>query len=241
MKSSVIRLALVLALAPLGACASITQGTSQNVTVNTRPPEAQCDLHRAGERIASVSTTPSTIRIGKSGNDIEVSCTKDEHEDAKGTLSSSFQTMTLGNLLLGGFVGLAIDASTGAATEYPPSIVIVLPPKSFDTPEERDEFYEPLVAEVKDQAERASAEIRRICQGDREECEEDVKRVEELRDQEILELEEQKARARILSEEEPVVAETGEEIVIEEPAPGAGVGLEPDGSDPNAAVNLPKT
>lgn len=40
------------------------------------------------------------------------------YTDATGTISSDFETWTLGNVLIGGLVGLVVDWSTGAVNRY---------------------------------------------------------------------------------------------------------------------------
>ena len=50
-------------------------------------------------------------------------CGKEGYQNGRGILNSGFQGWTLGNLVLGGIVGLAVDAGSGAINEYPSSIV----------------------------------------------------------------------------------------------------------------------
>ncbi|MEK9661154.1 MAG: hypothetical protein VW644_05390, partial [Alphaproteobacteria bacterium] len=134
--------ALLFAMSMLGACASIVEGTDQSVTVLTEPAGAKCELIRDSQTIAIVNPTPGTVQVDKSKNHIAVHCEKEDYEKAAGTLASSFQGMTFGNILFGGIVGVAIDASSGAMNKYPPQISLVLPPVSFPTPDARDTYYD---------------------------------------------------------------------------------------------------
>jgi len=47
-----------------------------------------------------------------------VSCRKDCYEDGVGIIPSNFEGMTAGNLLIGGVIGLGVDAATGAMNQY---------------------------------------------------------------------------------------------------------------------------
>src|SRR6476620_1416745 len=55
----------------LSACASIIEGTTQQIVVNTSPPGADCGLYREeGVRIAAIQKTPGKALIEKTKNDI---------------------------------------------------------------------------------------------------------------------------------------------------------------------------
>ena len=46
--------------------------------------------------------------------------------------------MTFGNILIGGLIGVVIDASTGAMLKYSDSVTFVLVPVEFATASDRD-------------------------------------------------------------------------------------------------------
>lgn len=123
----------LLALAMPG-CATITTGTSHSLTIITEPEGAICELHRSGEIIGVVNPTPGTVRISKSSRDIEVRCRRHGLADANVTLSPDFQAMTLGNILIGGVVGVVVDAASGAVGRYPTSITIRMAPPGGNAP-----------------------------------------------------------------------------------------------------------
>ena len=119
---------LVLPLvALLPACASIVEGTDQSITVSSNPTAAACELERAGGQIGVVNPTPDTVIVQKSSDDISVRCSKEGHDDGIGVLTSSFEGMTVGNIIFGGIIGLAVDAGSGAMHTYPSSIMVTLP------------------------------------------------------------------------------------------------------------------
>jgi len=120
------RLALLLPLALLPACATIVNGSSQTVTVSSTPPAATCTLDRVGERIGAIAATPGSVRIDKSRKDLTVTCSKDGYQTATVTHPSSFSGATFGNFIIGGGVGFIVDASTGANFSYPEDIRLEL-------------------------------------------------------------------------------------------------------------------
>ena len=71
-----------LPLAMLSACATLVNGSSQNVTVSTNPPGASCTLDRVGARIGAIPATPGSVRLDKSKNDLSVTCAKGGQPDA---------------------------------------------------------------------------------------------------------------------------------------------------------------
>lgn len=113
-----------LAIASLSACSSIVKGTDQQVVVNTDPQGARCEITREGEMLAVADPTPQPVTISKSKNDLTFNCTKDGYAKATKVLPSDVEAMTLGNILVGGVIGLAVDAGTGAMNKYDANITI---------------------------------------------------------------------------------------------------------------------
>ena len=112
-----LRLALLLPLALLPACATIVNGSSQTVTVSTTPPAATCTLDRVGQRIGAIAATPGSVRVDKSKNDLSVTCAKDGYQTATVTHPPSFGGATFANILfglVGGPIAVIVDASSGA-------------------------------------------------------------------------------------------------------------------------------
>lgn len=123
------RLVLLACCAPfLGACASIVEGTDQQVIVNTSPEGARCALARDGQTIGIAEPTPQTLTLSKSKNDVTIVCNKAGYNEATAILDSEFESMTLGNLLIGGVIGVGVDAATGALNEYDSQITVPLTP-----------------------------------------------------------------------------------------------------------------
>lgn len=102
----------------LASCATLTKGTTQQVSINTPGAVgAQCTLSSSaiGSKIV---TTPAVIELSKSQDAIAVTCRKACFQDGIGIISSNTESMAAGNLLFGGVVGLGIDAASGAMNKY---------------------------------------------------------------------------------------------------------------------------
>ena len=120
------RLALLLPILLLPACATVVNGTNQSVTVETLPAGASCAVDRAGVRVGVVPQTPGSLVVDKSRHDLMVTCGKPGYQTTAVTQASSFNGWTFGNILIGGAVGLVVDAATGANYDYPRSTRFVL-------------------------------------------------------------------------------------------------------------------
>ena len=157
--------AAVAVSAPLTGCATLVKGSSQSVMVNTDPPGAVCTLTREGKEIAIVNPTPGTITVDKSKNAVAVSCNRQGYLESAGTINSQFQAMTFGNILFGGLIGVAIDAGSGAMSEYEPSITLTLVPAEFRTDAARDAFFARMRTEFLAQSEQVMERIKVKCSG----------------------------------------------------------------------------
>lgn len=111
-------LPMILSATLLSGCATVVTGTTQTVDVRSYPPGAQCTLARAGMVIATVDETPQSIEISRSLRDVELRCSKPGYDDGHGTLRSDMHEAALGNVFVGGAVGGAVDAATGAIGQY---------------------------------------------------------------------------------------------------------------------------
>jgi hypothetical protein len=116
------------ALLLLSGCASITSGKMQPVSVNT--------VNAAGDDIDSAKcsllndkgtwyvTTPGSVMIQKSYGDMTVSCKKKGVRNGIASVKSGANGGVVGNILAGGLIGYAVDASNGAGFDYPTNITV---------------------------------------------------------------------------------------------------------------------
>lgn len=110
----------------LAGCASVTRGTTENISISTTPSGAQADV--AGLDIPTSCITPCVVQASRNA-DITVTVSKQGFEpqiipltkEVPGSGAAGFA----GNILLGGVVGMGVDAATGAAQDHKPNPVIV--------------------------------------------------------------------------------------------------------------------
>ena len=111
----------------LVSCASIVDGSTQDVTINTNPPGANCSFMRDGEVLPDIqTTTPGTTHIKKTKDDLTVKCAKDGYQETSFVAHSGIDDWTWGNILIGGLIGWGIDSSLGADNYYDTPINIDL-------------------------------------------------------------------------------------------------------------------
>ena len=184
-------------------CATLLKGSSQGVTVKTEPPGAICELSKKGKSIGIVNPTPGTIQLGKGATALDVGCKKSGYFDSNATMTSSLQGWTFGNLILGGIVGLVVDASSGAAYQYRSEIYLRLLPESFLSVESRDGYFDGWRDDLLAKSEQAKAEIAIKCPKDQ--CGKLIVAVDAKARDAITEVEASRQRARISASDGQVV------------------------------------
>ena len=118
------RLFILLILLP--GCSSIIEGRSQEIMVNTNPPGATCTLTRIGQTVSTIAPTPGSAYIEKTKYDLTITCTKPGYETATYLNHSGAAGATVGNIILGGGIGWAIDSASGADNKYDSPVNITL-------------------------------------------------------------------------------------------------------------------
>ena len=126
--SNLVTLAAVFCALNLAACGTITQGTSQDITVTSIPAGAHCDFTRKGEHLATIDKTPGTVTVDKTKHDILLTCDLPGYQQASVNLESGYGAGTFGNILLGGVIGWGIDEASGAVNKYPTSAQVKFVP-----------------------------------------------------------------------------------------------------------------
>ncbi|MBR1247889.1 PEGA domain-containing protein [Bradyrhizobium sp. AUGA SZCCT0169] len=121
------RLVLAAAIAlPCVGCASVTRGTTENISISSTPAGATAEI--SGLDVPTACVTPCVVQAKRSA-DIIVTVNKEGYEpqiipltkEVPATGAAGFA----GNVLLGGVVGMGVDAVTGAALDHKPNPVIV--------------------------------------------------------------------------------------------------------------------
>ena len=193
------RLVMLVGLAlACSACATVVGGTTQEVFIESEPTGAACKVDRMGANVAVVNSTPGRVNVSRSKETMIVSCTRDGYEQSNEVLVSSFTGATVGNILLGGVVGIVVDAASGANNKYPDRIMIVMTPASFPSDDARDAHF----AGIKTRLEAgAAAEIKliqsRCSSTNREICTIEVKQLTDARDKALADLDRKRLAAKV--------------------------------------------
>ena len=179
----------------LVGCATVVSGTTQTIGVNTDPEGADCQFRRKGVLVGRVNPTPGTMQVGKDQEGVSVLCTKEGFDDTAGVIGSEFQAMTLGNILLGGVIGVVVDAASGAMMKYPESVTFTLIPKMFDSDEARDKFFADMRDTFLAEYSEVVARIKSKCTP--ETCENELKAAEAGRESRLAEIEKRRLLAKV--------------------------------------------
>lgn len=113
----------------LGACATVTKGTDQQIALDTPGyPGSTCTLTSRGIGTRKV-VTPAVLSLPKSKFDISVSC-ESRCARGSGVIVSGTEGMTAGNVLVGGVIGLGVDSASGALNRYTEQNIVAMQPVS---------------------------------------------------------------------------------------------------------------
>jgi hypothetical protein len=185
-----------LALVTAG-CATVAAGTTQSIRIVSDPPGAECRIARDGAAVATV-TTPGAAIVPRSKRDLTATCSKAGLPDVTETIPSVLHAGTVGNIIAGGLIGVAVDAASGANNNYRELTIVAFAPASFDNAEARDAYYGGLRSRV---MATSDSEIKRIMEGcpqsKREFCTIEADRVKQARDEALAALDAKRAGARI--------------------------------------------
>lgn len=113
-----LRLSIAIGALAIAGCATLTKGTEQAVSLDT-PGVVGATCTLTSSAIASQTVqTPATVKLEKSQQNVSVVCRKECYNDAVSIIPSHTEEMAAGNILVGGVVGLGIDAASGAMNKY---------------------------------------------------------------------------------------------------------------------------
>jgi hypothetical protein len=106
--------------AGLGACATVTRGTSEQFTINTTPPGAQAHTSSG----FNCESTPCAIRMPRKDS-FTITVTKAGYKtvatDIKPHVAETGGAAFVGNALIGGVIGAAVDVGSGATMDLGPN------------------------------------------------------------------------------------------------------------------------
>ena len=106
----------------LGGCATTLRGTTDVLVVESDPPGAAVDVSGA------TGSTPATFKLRRKGNYV-VTISKDGYEPVTVNVTHKIVAAgsagMAGNILLGGIIGAAVDAGSGAMFDLVPNPIKV--------------------------------------------------------------------------------------------------------------------
>ena len=109
----------VIATASLSSCATITRGTKEVFTVDSTPQNASVQLSTGLS-----GQTPASFKVPRRES-LHVTISKEGYMTRQITVPSQISggggVAMAGNVLLGGLIGLGVDAGTGAMYEHKPN------------------------------------------------------------------------------------------------------------------------
>ena len=120
----------VVVLLALSACATVFDGSNQNINVeainiaNNKPvKDAKCTITDEMGRIYMVSDNPGHVKVRKGQGVLRFDCKKPGFEQKNTVANETFNSTAFFNVFTLG-AGFFVDAVTGATLEYPENIII---------------------------------------------------------------------------------------------------------------------
>jgi len=124
---------MVASVALLSGCASIFEGTTQRISVNTTPAGARCTFWKNGSLVGDIGATPGSLVVRKSKEDLFIVCDKPGYASATFVNRSGLAWATFANILTAG-LAWAVDSSRGADNKYQGEVELALAPAAMPEP-----------------------------------------------------------------------------------------------------------
>ena len=137
-KTKFAAIAVLVCASGLSGCATVFEGTSQEITVTTNPPGASCTFERVGTQVGTIGSTPGTANIRKSKHDITIICDKPGYQQAQ-YLNHSGVTATIAanvaaDIILTAGLSSIVDSADGADNKYDSAVNLTLIPLDMVPP-----------------------------------------------------------------------------------------------------------
>lgn len=107
--------AALCSLSLLSGCATIIDGSNQDLHFHSTPSEAEVKINGR-----AVGRTPVTVSRDRKRDDLRIEISKDGYQTHHGVLESDLNMVFLVNLVSGGAFGSTTDYATGAMWQYKP-------------------------------------------------------------------------------------------------------------------------
>lgn len=129
-------LSCAVAVVMAAGCATVIRGTKQDFAIRSEPPGATATLSNG-----QTCTTPCDLRLPRK-QDFSVTFNMDGYQSGTANVRSGWsrggtQTFVIGNIILGGLIGMGVDASNGATRDlFPNPLDVTLVPNPPAEPAE---------------------------------------------------------------------------------------------------------
>ena len=116
---------LIWAAALSTGCATVMDGSTDSVSVNANGCDSDrsaihCELENNDGVVHSMA--PGTAVISKSSSALAIRCESNDGATGNTMVESTYNAKNIGNVLIGGGVGIIVDAVSGAMWKYPKAV-----------------------------------------------------------------------------------------------------------------------
>jgi hypothetical protein len=116
---------LAILITLLTGCASVVNHTTQQIPVGSEPSGAAVRVDCGDVRNDPSLVTPAVVTVQRKADHCTIALEKRGYEPAEIKLAKSMSGWYFGNIFLGGFIGLIVDASNGSMYNRTPARVQV--------------------------------------------------------------------------------------------------------------------
>ncbi len=138
--------AVLLSTLMLGACATMIDGASQEITLKTPgTDQGHCYLDNGVARWQIYSN--QTIQIQRNDEDIVLTCTAPGNKSVKAVIDRDLNAWSIANITNGVVPGVSYDHFTGALYDYPKTITVdfsATPMAGYPLPQYEDPSLRPV-------------------------------------------------------------------------------------------------
>lgn len=107
-------------------CASVVNGTHETIKLDTAPVKgAACHLQNSKGKYY-LAATPGEVKVHRDNKDLMILCSKKNWSSNDELVSSDPSKATIGNIFVGGIIGMVVDANDSANFYYPNKITVPL-------------------------------------------------------------------------------------------------------------------
>ena len=107
------------------------------VTTEKDVLDAHCELTDKKGGRWYVPSTPGVASVRKGDGPMSIVCKKDGYKPAVLSVDETLVGATFGNILIGGGIGILVDAASGAAQQYPDNVILWMEPEEWSSVEEK--------------------------------------------------------------------------------------------------------